>query len=500
VILRVRRLSSWLLAAGVVLALLAPPARAADDEEEEAELQERLTEREDKRRPLEPFTLHPFGQTLTLGGEYELELGAVRPRVLESEVDGKDVREADRFAMAQVLTLEAFYTVGEPLSFFVQAEAVLEEDLLGRTFESVSDRYVERGEMWLVSENVLGSGVSIDVGRLDFEDDRRWWWDDELDAARLTWEIGDVEVALALAYELASNRSDQSWVDPEHERVLRWIAEGSWDFHENHSFQLFLLHQDDHSPTEQVGESVAVDREDDSDARLTWAGARQTGIFELGADGYLGYWLDAGLVRGRERSIEFGDAVAGRVEVEELQRHDVGGWGVDAGLSWLLPLAWEPRVFAGYAYGSDEYRQSGVHDNEPGFGGVERFDGYGLLLRPELSNLNVVTLGAGLGLFRSSSLDLVYHYYRLHEPAEDLFDSELQFQLDDRHRELGHGLDLVLALEEWERLEFTLAAAVLRTSNAFGHGDGAAGPTAGADEVGGREWVVGGFFALRYGF
>jgi hypothetical protein len=486
VIRRARR--PWLLLFGLAVALvpLAPPAAAQEEQEEEG-LQQRLTEREDKRRPLEPWTAHPFGHTLSLGGEYELELGAVRRRVLESEVDGKPVREADRWLLANVLTLEAFYTIGAPLSVFVQAEAALEEDLLGRTFEGVSDRYLERGEMWLYSEDVLGSGLSVDLGRLDFEDDRRWWWDDELDALRLEWERDTFDVALALAYELGSSRSDQSFVDPEQERVLRLLLECSWDFHENHSLQLFGLHQDDHSATERPGDSVAVEREDDSDARLTWVGLRQTGVFDLGPRGLLGYWLDTGLVSGRERLIELGDVAGGRAPVETVERHEVDGFGIDAGLSWLLPLPFEPRVFAGYAFGSAEYRQSGVHDNEPGFGGVERFDGYGALLRPELSNLNVATLGAGISLLRSSSLDLVYHHYRLHERAEDLRDAELQFELDGSHHQLGHEVDLVLALEEWERLEFTIAAAALRTSNAF-------------DGTGGRRWLLGGFFAVRYGF
>jgi hypothetical protein len=469
-----------------------------EEEEQEEELQERLTEREDKRRPLEPYRVPVFGHPLTLGGEYQLEIGYVRPRVLEPEVDGKLVREPDQLVMSNELQLEAFYSIGDPLSLFVQFQGIWEEDLLGRTFESISDTYLERGEMWLYSEDVLGSGLSVDVGRLDFEDDRRWWWDDELDAARVIWEHESLEIAAAVAYELASNRSDQSYVDPDQERVLRWIGEASWDFSPSHSFQLFLLHQDDHSPTEGVGQSVAVDREDDSDARLTWGGARATGLLGVGTHGLLGYWLDAALMGGEEDELDFGDPVDGRAEVQQVRRHDVSGWALDAGLNWLLALPYEPRLFAGYAQGSEEFRQTGVQANEAGFGGVERFNSYGLLLQPELANLRIVTAGAGIALFGASSLDLVYHYYRFVEPAEDLVESLLQAQFDGRHHELGHGVDLVLAVEEWERFEFDVAVAVLRTSNAFGIGEPGGLPD--PEEVGGRDWVVGGFLAVRYAF
>jgi alginate production protein len=483
------------LGCALLVAQPVPAMAEPGDEEQEVGLQQRLTEREDKRRPREPFYLEVLDHPLVLGGEYEMELGYVHERVLEPEVDGIAVREPDRFAMAHHLVLEAFYTIGEPLSGFVQVEAALEEDLLGKTFEGVSDLYLERQEMWLYSEDVLAPGVSADVGRLSFEDDRRWWWDDELDAVRLGYERRGVEIALAMAYEVASDRSDRSRVDPEQDGVLRWIGEASWDYCESHSFQLFLLHQDDHSSREQVGQSVSVDRMDESDARLTWVGARQTGVFDLGAIGHLGYWLDAGGVRGHERLEGFGTPADGRREVDDVARRDVSGWGIDAGLSWLPPLPAEPRVFAGYALGSGDsadgrndgsYRQTDLQANEAGFGGVERFPSYGLLLRPELSNIGIVTAGAGVSLLRSSSLDLVYHGYRLVDRSGELGDIGLELDLDHRHRQLGHSVDLVLAVEEWERLEFDAAASVLRTGPALAHGS--------------HRWVVGGFLAVRYGF
>ena len=84
---------------------------------------------------------------------------------------------------------EAFYTFGHPLSLFAQLRA-MEEDLISHDGEEISDVFVERGEMWLSSENIGGTGLSFDFGHLDFEDDRRWWWDGELDATRVTVEVG----------------------------------------------------------------------------------------------------------------------------------------------------------------------------------------------------------------------------------------------------------------------------------------------------------------------
>jgi hypothetical protein len=350
--------------------------------------------------------------------------------------------------------------------------------------------------MWLYSENIAGTHLNFDVGRLDFEDDRRWWWDDELDAARIAYERETFEIALAAARELGPDHSDQSDVDPDDERVFRLIGEGSWEWTPNHAVEAFLLYQDDHSRTESLETVVDAEREDGSDGRLTWIGARLTGVFDFETRGILGYWLDTALVVGDEKVIEYEELSRKQSQVEDLTRRDVRGWGLDAGVSWMLPLAWEPRVYAGYAFGSGDstpeagddhsYRQTGIATNEAGFGGVERFAVYGIALDPELSNLGILTIGAGLSLLRSSSLDLVYHHYQLAEPAFVLRDSRLDSVLDGEHRKAGDGIDLVLAVEEWERFEFDLGVSAFRAGEAFGREKGT--------------WSYGGFVVLTLAF
>jgi hypothetical protein len=461
------------------------------DEDGDDDLRQRLTEREDQRRPAEPWSIALADRPLTVSGEYEINLGYLRRRLFDEDVD-----QADRLLMEQGLEVETFYSFGRPLSLFAQVRVVLEEDLLSDTVDEVSDFYVERGEMWLYSEDIAGSHVNFDLGRLHFEDERRWWWDEELDAVRVAYETETLEVVLAVARELGPARSDRDFVEPEHDRVFRLLGEASWDWSPHHGLELFALYQDDHSPTEHPGDIVRWEREDDSDARLTWLGARLLGVFDLRTRGILGYWIDTALVRGKERLVEFDELSPGRSVVQDRIRRSVRGWAVDAGLSWILPLRFEPRFFAGYAFGSGDptpesgtdrsFRQTNLQANEAGFGGVERFAHYGVLLDPELSNLQVLTVGAGLSVFRSSSLDLVYHYYRLVDPAVQLRDARIEATFTGQHRDLGHGLDLVLALEEWEHLEFELALSTLRAGRAFGGDRG--------------EWSYGGAIAMRIAF
>jgi hypothetical protein len=153
---------------------------------------------------------------------------------------------------------------------------------------------------------------------------------------------------------------------------------------------------------------VRFGREDESDGNLYWFGARAMGAIDRGSRGLFGYWLDTGFVYGRERLTEFEDGENGNSVVQDVSEHDVSGWAIDAGVDWFLPLRFEPRLYAGYAFGSGSsandgsktdhsYQQSDLQSNEAGLGGAERFSLYGVLLDPELSNLGVLTLGAGGG-------------------------------------------------------------------------------------------------------
>lgn len=179
----------------------------------------------------------------------------------------------------------------------------------------------------------------------------------------------------------------------------------------------------------------------------------------------------------------------------ERTRRSVRGWAVDAGATWVLPWALEPRLTVAFAQGSgdgdpgrgadESFRQTGVEGNEVAFGGVERFARYGEILEPELSNLRVATLGLGIPLLRRSSLDLVLHDYRLVERADSLRDARLDLELAGS-RHVGSGADLVLALEEWDRFQMTAIASAFR-----------AGETVAERR---ERWTYGGFLSLRLAF
>ena len=221
---------------------------------------------------------------------------------------------------------------------------------------------------------------------------------------------------------------------------------------------------------------------------------RVSGAFDLEEYGLFGYWADGGLVSGHEVRLETREAGEaaddeddedeatslpgpGQILIDDQVRRDIDGWAYDVGGTWRLPLAGAPRLTLGYARGSGDtdpddaadhaFRQTGLQGNEPGYGGVERFHGYGELLDPELSNLAICTLGLGVSLLEASSLDVIYHRYRLVERVGELRDAQLDGDLTGTSEELGEAIDVILALEEWARVQFRLSGSLFHVGDAF---------------------------------
>ena len=437
----------------------------------EDDLRQRLTEREDKRRPLVPWSTQLAGRPLTVSGEYEVSLESQRQRG-----SGDDRNRHNPQFMKQSAEAEAFYSFGPSLSAFAQLRVATQRDLSNDTSATNSYRLAERGEMWLNSQHIGGSEFNLEVGRLHFEDDRRWWWDDDLDAIRLSFERPTFNMALALARELGRSSTERN-SNGSNDHIGRLIGEITWDFWPNHDLTLFLMHHRD--PSSPVLNDV---RKEAFGANLNWIGARSMGAFRLGHASILGYWLDAAWLRGSERNVRDEDVTPARGDTGTSLQRKVRGSAVDVGINWALPLPQEPRFFGGYAIGSGggssragvdrTFRQSGIQANESGFGGVRRYPHYGLFLQPELSNLKITTVGAGISILKSSSLDIVYHRYAQASAAPSLRGAKLETTPSGASREVGAEFDLVMAIEEWKKLELELGAAAFRAGRAFGPDEG----------------------------
>ena len=128
------------------------------------------------------------------------------------------------------------------------------------------------------------------------------------------------------------------------------------------------------------------------------------------------------------------------------------GWAIDVGSTWYIGDRW--YLTGAWAFGSGDddtrdgsdnnFRQTGLQDNNAKFGGVTSFRYYGELVDPELANLHIGTLGIGYRFNKTSSLDILGHYYRQDEAARKLIGFDLDKKANGIDRELGWEVDAIL--------------------------------------------------------
>ena len=324
------------------------------------------------------------------------------------------------------LPLEAFLSL--QVTRFQFLERPPESDN-SKSLLNIVEAYVEFQDIWR-------DGLSLRAGRQLFEDRRHWLFDAELDALRLFHRRDPFELELSvgrrelLAMDVLNGRPG--------ERITNWLALGRLAPDDAPALHAYAFWRDDRGAANQdlllVGLGSAGDLRPDLAHWLELAGAANRG----GAGG-------------------------------------LSGIGLDMGLTYrLAALPGRPSLTAGFAFasgdgdgGGERFRQSGLQANKAAFDGVAEFSYLGVALDPELSNLLVLTAGAGIRPRPNLSLDLVYHYYRQHVAASEAPENAIRVEPSGTARELGHGIDLVLGWEIAENAGFEMVGGVFLPGAAY---------------------------------
>ena len=266
-------------------------------------------------------------------------------------------------------------------------------------------------------------GLSLQVGRQSFEDDRQWLYDAELDAVRAAYRGSGLALEVSASRRALVNEDLLNTVDSE--PVNNFILYGAYD------------------PSEDItlGAYGILSDHRDRDARPAYLGLYSFGRI---AD-RLTYWLDAAHMLGREEGMS------------------LRGYGLDALGVYHFDAPLSPYVILGYAFGSGDadraddrdgtFRQTGLQGNEAEVGGFVPLSYYGEAFDPELSNMSIFTAGLGLRPSREVSIDLLYHYYLQDEASDELGDSAFDADPTGRSRRLGSEVDLVLGFQAFEDFE-----------------------------------------------
>lgn len=431
-------------------------------------------QRLDDRRPEQPATVALFGQPVELGGSWEYSAEQRRNFDLDRN------RARDRRVQEHEIKLEARTAPSPDSEVFVQAVGLIDKRRTG-TAEPTRDKSLERGQTWVRFDRLGGTPLSLQAGRVPLIDRRAWWWDDDLDAVRIVGQGQGWRLDTGLAQELMRVSSKERGIAPAARGVRRWFGQATWRPARRHALELFWLNQRDGSSRPPLG-SVAVDEDavDASDLNARWIGLRASGEFRPEAGPRLAYWADVARLRGRESLTTFDEAADGSFLAGATGRRELRGHALDVGALLAFPLPLRPSIAAAYARGSGgprsatldaNFRQTGLQENKARLGGVKRLRRYGELLDPQLSNLQVRTLAAGIRLLDNSSLELIGHRYRQQVPSTALPGSRLSADPAGTGTDIGREIDVFLAVREWKHLELTLRWSRFTPGTAFAEGE-----------------------------
>lgn len=279
----------------------------------------------------------------------------------------------------------------------------------------------------------FGMATDVQAGRIDFDEEREWLYDQNLDGIRLFTAWRD----LISEFSVTTTLSDGRPFDEDTVNYMLYVSNGEEDEH----LAAYVIHRDSDF-------GAGLDR--------THMGVRAHGEF---LDDFYS-WLDLAYMHGDD---------AGTT---------TAGWGIDMGTTWMLDSGL--NFTAAYAMGQGDepessrnnaFRQTGLQDNNARFAGVTSFRYYGELADPELSNLEIFTAGIGYRFKRKVSLDLVGHYYRQDELSNRWRESEIDSRPNGRSKDLGWEADLILGWRTHPSWDIEVVAAYFDPGKAFNDED-----------------------------
>lgn len=310
--------------------------------------------------------------------------------------------------------------------------------------------YVQFNELF----NVIP--LNLQVGRQRIREDYGFWWNRDMDAVRLNYDSTLFSGFFAVAQDLFAYRTSETTIDPDSDARLRVLLQTSSVIAPDHRLEFRALYENDHSDHGDIGGIVPAADFDEEDNNLVWGGIRSVGAFPQASGGFLSridYRLDAAVVGGSTEEVVTAATADPEIRtVTSIDERDVLGWGLDAGVDVALAAPLNPTLMFGYAYGSGDdgdgtdtaFRQSDLQGNSSRLGlSTASIHNYGEALRPELSNLHVLTAGVSFPMLQASNVTFLYHYYRLANEETGLRSGRVRIATNGTDSDVGQGVDAV---------------------------------------------------------
>lgn len=409
-----------------------------------------------------------LGRPLIIGGEI---------RSIFTSQKGYDLEKNAKDSVLKLNpseTLEFFWLPTDTTAVFAQVRGSLESTLYkedGNRDKSQLDLAIR--SFWILQTNIFDTPLALQAGRQRMQDDREWWWDEQLDAARIHYFGKDVSAYIGVGkLNQPINTSTLDEVKPKDDDLLRYFANIDWKWAKGQHLELFATHQEDRSSSYSVNQIVNRDKADDADARISWLGARLSGCYKI-----ICYWGDAARMHGKETEYDLDGFNSQSQIVDKIESQKLRGNAYDVGVSIELPLAFKPQFTVSYAKGSGDkpntpgksgaFRQTGIHQNEGKYQGNSRFQYYGEVLRPNLTNIKISTLAVGIPVAKYGWVEAVWHDYKQDFADNRISGARINENPNGNYAHLGQEIDVIMSYRPNSPWEFELTAGAFRSGRAF---------------------------------
>jgi alginate production protein len=355
---------------------------------------------------------------------------------IEANFDLDRSKHGDTGRTRALLDLEGTAQISDHLLAFGDFRTERRDVLFDEDRDLEGEERTRMRELFVFAKEPWDLPVDVQIGRQDFEDDRRWLYKDQLDAVRVFAKLGKLVLEGAVGEVLID-------ADAPDRGIRDWIANASWHF----------------TPKTRAGVFLVDRRDTESNAETLDFGVRTREEPTRG----LSHWLDAAMSRGRVG--------------EDGERNF--GYGIDTGVTVVFRPDWEPSVTFAYAVGTGDdrpfdgvdrgFRQTGLQDNTGRWNGVATFRYYGEIVDPQLTNLEIFTAGAGVHPIPKTSIDLVGHLYRQESTVAERFrdHSRIRRNTNGESADLGYEIDVILGTRAISNLRLELDLGWFHPGSAF---------------------------------
>lgn len=395
-----------------------------------------------------PVSAYSAGENFSstkIGGSLELELQQAEGQDVAAEqgaTSALPVRDSGRIGAELTLDLEHKFTdATEFVARLNMRSRQYSEDNLNNDDEEFSFRL----ERFYLEQNFSDETYRWRLGRQSIDDAMNTIIDEDLDGVRFTLDRGDVEFDVSLSQQ---DLVEASSFDRANEIANVYVTL-EFKPRKRTVWMPYVLYRDQlpfgQEPTQQTA----------------WYGLQ--GIVQPSNNWR--YWLHAAAQDGEENSDD--------------ETRQLGGFMADIGLSLIIDNDYKPTLTFGFAHGSggsnqtenrdERFRQSGLHSNDFRLNNKNRFRYLGEVVDPEITNIQILTLGLGAEFGNQWEADLALHTYTQVEleTGNRLRGSDLEFETNGLSDDLGVAADFVVSFEPTSNLNLQATAGVFEPGEAF---------------------------------